>query len=457
MVTRTKTDKAGSVSVRKQGVLKLLFTNEGLVTPPTEIAILGDLDIGRSQSGPAQFSLQDDKLLSAKHAQVRVEGDAYLLLDRASKNGTFLNGTRLQPQRAHLLTEGDIIRAGGCLFIFRMESGSVEDADETCAPLHDRLLGYSTAICRLRAQLQRAAASREPVLLIGDSGTGKELSAQALHQLSKRTGPFLAVNATTINVPLAESTLFGNTGHAFTNAKAQPGYLRQASGGTLFLDEIGDIPMELQPKLLRVLEEGTVLPVGAVHPEKVDVRYIFATNRDLALCARTGSFRRDLYMRISTLEIRLPTLHERREDLLYLLFQFLGGQHKLSCHLCELLLLYPFPGNIRELGAFAKRLFVMDHRREHDVDDVLTLLPSELRQMLAGLHRTPIQPGRAAQTPVADQPEPSAAVIEEALRATDGRVNQAAARLQMPARTFRRWLDRLKIRHGDFRKRDGDV
>jgi two-component system NtrC family response regulator len=202
-----------------------------------------------------------------------------------------------------------------------------------------------------------------PVLVSGESGTGKEVLAQFLHRHSLRAKqPFGAVNCAAMSSGLVESELFGHRRGAFTGALSdRPGRIRQADGGTLFLDEIGDMPLELQARLLRVLQEKTVCPVGGDVEIPVDFRLICATHRDLAVEVRAGRFREDLYYRLRVLELRLPPLRDRPMDIAFLLGRFLtplvgsGEAIKAVETLPSIVLRHPFPGNVRELRNLAER------------------------------------------------------------------------------------------------------
>ncbi|MBM3117003.1 sigma-54 interaction domain-containing protein [Jeongeupia naejangsanensis] len=210
----------------------------------------------------------------------------------------------------------------------------------------------------LLQQLERIAPSTMPVLVIGETGTGKELIARHIHQLSGRKGPFVAVNCGAISEQLAESELFGHEAGAFTGAVARrEGWFEAAHHGTLFLDEIGDLPLPLQVKLLRVLQEGEVVRVGARKPIPVDVRLLAATNVDLGDAVAAGHFRLDLLYRLNIAQLQLPPLRERRGDILPLVDYFIGrysqrlqlAQPQLSDDAAQALLGYAWPGNIREL------------------------------------------------------------------------------------------------------------
>ena len=222
----------------------------------------------------------------------------------------------------------------------------------------DHIVGGSPQTVRLREELTMIADSTASVLLTGESGTGKELAARMIHALSpRRKRPFVALNCAAIPANLMEAELFGHERGAFTGAtKRREGRLKAADGGTLLLDEIGELPLELQPKLLRALQEGSFEPVGSNTPVHVDVRLVSATNRDLRADVEEGRFRQDLYYRIRVFDVRIPPLRERRGDLPLLVTQFLAeftpaGEKPpaLSPEAWATLEHYAFPGNVREL------------------------------------------------------------------------------------------------------------
>ena len=241
------------------------------------------------------------------------------------------------------------------------------------------MLVVSAAMTRLMNQVRRVATSDLPVLLHGESGTGKELVARELHRLSERSsGPFVAVNCAAIPAELLEAELFGHTRGAFTGAnRAREGRFRAAEGGTLLLDEIGDLPIELQPKLLRVLQERAVEPVGAERPIPVDVRIIAATHRELQAQVREGVFREDLYYRLAVLPLRVPPLRERREAIVPLFELFMTAQAAasgrtlaLSPGAAEELRHRPWPGNVRQLDNVARRVALLAAGPTVELDDL---------------------------------------------------------------------------------------
>jgi DNA-binding NtrC family response regulator len=213
----------------------------------------------------------------------------------------------------------------------------------------------SAAMCRVVETAAVVAPSSAPVLILGESGTGKEVIAQLIHRWSPRAnGPMVAANCAGLAESLIESELFGHTKGAFTGADAtRQGFFRAADKGTLFLDEIGDLPLQLQPKLLRALETGQITPLGSDRAVEVDARLVAATNRDLAEAVRQGRFRDDLYYRINVVELIVPPLRERSEDILPMARQFAsecaGAPVRLSPQAVQSLLAYTWPGNVREL------------------------------------------------------------------------------------------------------------
>ncbi len=247
---------------------------------------------------------------------------------------------------------------------------------QLCADLNRELaedndmVGASPAMREVAAQLERAAAHPDTAVLIhGESGTGKELAARRIHNLSARaSGRFIAVNCAAIPRDMFESEFFGHAKGAFTDARDnRAGLFRSADGGTLFLDEVGEVPLDSQAKLLRVLEDGSLRPVGADAEVKVNVRVLCATNRDLSAQVRSGAFRRDLYYRLAVIEIPLPPLRERPEDIVELVDLFTtrfclrsgAAPRLLSRGLIDRLKSYAFPGNVRELKNLVERISIL--------------------------------------------------------------------------------------------------
>ena len=214
------------------------------------------------------------------------------------------------------------------------------------------LLGQSPRVTQIRSQLERLGPSRTPVLIQGESGTGKEVAARELFDAAPR-GQFVPIDCGSLVGPLMESELFGHTRGAFTGAgEAKRGLIELASGGTAFFDEVGDLPLELQVKLLRVLQEREFRPVGSLQRVQVDIRIVAATHRDLAREVAAGRFREDLFHRLNVVRLTLPPLRERREDIPLLIGHFLsavGRPYTLDSESTDAIMAYDWPGNIREL------------------------------------------------------------------------------------------------------------
>jgi DNA-binding NtrC family response regulator len=251
-------------------------------------------------------------------------------------------------------------------------------APDAAAPL---LIGTSAAIEEVRRAVQTAAGSSAPVLIEGETGTGKEVVARSVHAFGARSErPFVPVNCAAIPESLAESELFGHARGAFTGAvQDRPGALQLADGGTLFLDELEDLPLALQAKLLRVVQDGEVRPVGSATAQQVDVRLLGASNRDLCALVESGRFRSDLFYRLRVLTLRLPPLRERRDDVLVLAEHFVrrfNAREGSSFHLpppprCKALLEHPWPGNVRELENTLESLLIRARAAKRELGDLL--------------------------------------------------------------------------------------
>jgi transcriptional regulator with GAF, ATPase, and Fis domain len=305
--------------------------------------VLGDplVTIGR-EGGGATFALPD-RHASREHAAVSGEGGAWTIEDRGSHNGTFVDGMRVE--RAPL-RPGAVVRIGGCVLVYLERDHAIDDD-----PAAERLLGPSHAMRVVRREARLVAREQTPVLVTGETGCGKELVAAEIHRLSGRAGKLVPVNCAAVAPMLAESELFGHVAGAFTGAtRAAEGLFAAAHGGTLFLDEIGELPLDLQPKLLRALAVGEVRSVGAVSAQTYDVRIVAATNRDLDAEVLAGRFRGDLLARLAAWRIHVPPLRDRPDDILPLAKLFLrGNASKFSADAAEALLLHRWPYNVREL------------------------------------------------------------------------------------------------------------
>jgi len=302
-----------------------------------------------------------DAAVSRLHCELRVEPAGVRVVDTGSTNGTRVDGLDVVEAR---LRNSARVELGTTTLAVEIHG---EPLEITLAPRErfGRMLGVSPAMRGVFQLMATVAPTNATVLFQGETGTGKELAAQAIHESSRRAeGPFVAVDCGAIAEHLIESELFGHLRGAFTGATGdRRGLFEEASGGTLFLDEIGELPLSLQPKLLRVLEEREVRPVGSNTPRPVDVRVIAATNRPLASAVNAGAFREDLYYRLAVFEIVLPPLRERREDLDFLAEHFAANITGKPGHLGPELLASirsrSWPGNVRELRNFIERSAIL--------------------------------------------------------------------------------------------------
>ena len=382
----------------------------------------------RSAAVPTLRVLLADPWMSSRHFELWREGDRFQLRDAGSKNGTLLNGVRTP---AAVLADGDVIEAGGTCFVFRDRELAPGGLSEALAPPAGpggvRSLNFNLA--HRLAGLSRVARTDLPILLSGETGTGKEVIARAVHAESGRRGQFIAVNCAALPATLIASELFGVKKGAYSGASEdRPGLLRAADGGTLLLDEIADLPEALQTVLLRVLQEREVIPVGDTRTIKVDVRVIAASHADLRARVADGKFRQDLLARLAGFELQLPPLRERREDLGWLIADLLGrvaqapaAGWKLERPAARALLSYGWPLNVREL-----------------------------EQALRGLRSKP------AETEEPPRPAMSQARMRALWSEHDGNVSAVARALGTSRSQVRRLLKRFGMAPGEAEPGDDD-
>ncbi len=325
------------------------------------------------------------------------------------------------------------------------------------------IIGTSPALLKALGELERVSEATASVLLLGESGTGKELFARAVHLSSKRRDqPFIKVNCAAIPDTLFESELFGYERGAFTGAQsARAGWFEQADRGTIFLDEIGEMPLAMQTKLLRTLQEGTVIRLGGKREINVAVRVVAATNRDLEQDVQRGIFRRDLFYRLNVIPIRLPCLRERPQDIRALALHFLNRANQnnqrnvsLSPEALTLLEQHPWPGNIRELGNVIERLVLLTDSVMVSRKELQRYLPADSQGVLLGTPTTPMPTATSHGLPTLQavvrdyQPvqSHSAAQLQQALRAHGGNQSRAAQAMGLTARQFGYRLQKLSPR-----------
>jgi DNA-binding NtrC family response regulator len=362
----------------------------------------------------------DDPTISARHVSVTGDPAGVVVEDLGSKNGVFVAGARVQ--RA-------VLPGGHAALSIGRSQVSIEEATAPVAPpatpLLPGLIGDSAPMRRLAADVQRVAALDAPVLLLGESGTGKDVVARAIHSLSQRRGRYVPLNAGALGEALADSELFGHCRGAFTGAvQARSGAFEQADRGTLFLDEVADLAPSIQVKLLRTVEDGEVRPLGGAGPIKVRTRLVAATWAPLEQRILAGTFRADLYHRISTFVIRVPPLRQRRSDIPALARALLAarrdelGERRLSAGALAQLGTYDFPGNVRELFSIVYRAAALCEHRELSATDIEAALPSALPRQ-AERHRIDAR---------------------QLLDVHGGNVSAAARSARVARSTFRSWL-----------------
>ncbi|MEZ4403809.1 MAG: sigma 54-interacting transcriptional regulator [Kofleriaceae bacterium] len=309
-----------------------------------------------------------DAAVSRFHCELTATPTGLYVRDLGSTNGTFIDGLRVE---AAYLRSGARLQLGAT--VIGVDDATVAEAEALpSAEQFGRVLGGSPAMRRVFSVIERVARTDATVLLEGETGTGKTLIAQMMHEHSDRAAaPFIVVDGSAIPPALIESELFGHEKGAFTGAHAaRPGAFEAARGGTVFLDEIGELPLDMQPKLLRALEERVIKRVGANEPVHLDLRLIAATNRDLRQEVNRSSFRADLYYRLNTVRVKVPALRERPEDIPLLVStfyrQFAGAGEAPPAALLLELCRRPWPGNVRELRSAVERAVVLGDAEPDD-------------------------------------------------------------------------------------------
>ncbi|MFO0758764.1 MAG: sigma 54-interacting transcriptional regulator [Byssovorax sp.] len=388
--------------------------------------------------------------------------DTAWLQDHGSSNGVFVNGQKVD---GAAIRPGDVIRLGDSLLV--VGRGALRP-DDDIAELG--VLGRSSSVRELRALVKKVAPSALPALIEGPTGTGKELIAQALHNESGRKGRFVALNCAALPSTLVESMFFGHRKGAFTGATSdQDGAFVQAHGGTLFLDEVGDLGLDTQPKLLRVLETGEVFPIGATQPIAVDVRLVAATHVPFDQALVQETFRRDLYTRLAGVVLRTPALSARREDILLLFRAFLGegNERPMSADFAQALLLNAWPGNVRELKKLAERLLVLhgdaarwelgmldeEMRRPSSSPPAaqpgVVLTPATALPSATLPTTTPLDPSPPAERDLGPPPREDLVAL---LERCDGNVSRVAELVGRNRKQIYRWMDQLAVERGTGRR-----
>ncbi|CAN5394606.1 sigma-54 dependent transcriptional regulator [soil metagenome] len=333
------------------------------------------------------------------------------------------------------------------------------------ADAQEELIGDSPEISAARELIRKVAPADSAVLISGESGTGKELAARAIHRLSRRTGkPFVAINCASIPENLIESELFGHERGAFTGAnEARAGLIESAQGGTLFLDEIGELPINLQAKLLRVLQEREITRVGSVTNIPVDIRVVAATNRRLENAVQSAEFRQDLFYRLNVLAVRMPALRHRPVDIPILATHFLrefaaaAGKPDVRWEesAIEALKKMQWPGNVRELRNFVERLVVLTDCAAIGIKEIRESVSTEsaiIRAAVAAPTPSPVKPPPATIPDFREARDRfESDYLRAVLKASDGNVSEAAKRAGMSRRNFYEKIEKLKIDLDQFK------
>lgn len=392
-----------------------------------------------------------DPWMSVRHAVFRCSAGAATVSDLGSRNGTYVDGHRIRER--HPLSDGARIEIGRSLFVYRRVTAEL--AASLLEPDHSGTrLGSAPTYCPdlafLVRQVARLADSKQAILVLAETGAGKELLAQEIHRASRRPGRLIAVDCGAIPDSLFESTLFGHTRGAFTGAEARTGEVQAADRGTIFLDELANLSSANQAKLLRVIETSRLTPLGAGEGTLVDVRWVGATNEDLA--AQPDRFRADLYHRVAGFVARIPPLRRRREDLGVLVAHALREAQvpraSIQPAAARTLFAHPFPGNVRQLRSWVKTAALLAGDGPMRIDHFPNLVQELTVPQLA-----PTPPAGAAVESPLSKGRPNAEVIRTALATTKGNVVRAAKLLGTHPRQLYRWLDLLEVSLDDFRER----
>lgn len=444
--------------------LVLLYAADYAALPAAYVLSGEEVIVGRDPAAGLHIAAT---AVSRHHARIRKEGDRFVLTDLGGRNGTLVNGRFVKEARLRHLDE---LRFGNSIFKFverNAEQHAAHRIDGAASdPATGRMrpgLGVGRIVGGLQMrqiaeELRRVAKGDLAVLLLGETGTGKEVFAAQVHDWSGRKGAFQAVNCAAIPATLAEAELFGHRRGAFSGATHdRPGLVRAAHGGTLFLDEIGELPLEAQAKLLRVIQSREVTPVGAEQPERVDVRFVCATHRDLGQMQADERFRRDLFARLNEVSVTLPPLRARKEDI-FALCTALAARHgwpdiEVTFAAMVGLLHHDWPYNVRELEALIKRWAaaaatpVLDENAWSD----------EIARRMKSYGAPVEEPGSAAApdvpgaAPLARGAVPSEAELRELLTQERGNVASVARLLGRDRTQIRRWMKRFGIEPDGYR------
>jgi DNA-binding NtrC family response regulator len=440
--------------VDPQGLRVMVFDLVVVEGPDRGARVHVEGGLARVGSAPGNHLALADATVSRVHCELRARPDAVIVKDCGSTNGTIVEGVRL---REGEVKAGTAVRVGNS--VFRIEAA----AGASFLPVSDstsfgELVGASLEMRRVYAVLERIAPISATLLIEGETGTGKDVAARSLHAASRRAdGPFVPVDCGAIPEKLVESELFGHLRGSFSGAvNDRKGVFEEAHGGTLFLDEIGEMPLAIQPKLLRAIETRSIRRVGANAERPVDVRIIAATNRSLASAANAGTFREDLYYRLAVVDVKLPPLRARGDDIALLAqhfySRFAGPDAALPPAFLAMLSTRTWPGNVRELRNFIERSvslgFVGEPSHESPAQTAAKALPGAALEKIVPLD-LPLKDARQAWTESFES-----IYVRAMLERTHGNVTRAAELAGVNRRFMQRVMARLGLRGGEAEDED---
>ena len=388
----------------------------------------------------------DDPKVSRRHCEIRQSEEGVVIRDLGSKNGTFAGDVEI---REAVLAPGTRVNVGGCQ-ITVVSAGEPESIPISSESRFGEATGGSIVMRELFARLRRVAPTDATVLLLGESGTGKELLARGIHEHSlRRNRPFVVLDCGAVEKNLLADELFGHERGAFTGAdRARHGLLAEVNGGTLFVDEVGELPLDVQAKLLRAVEDRTFQPLGSSARRGFDARIVAATHRNLRARVKTGEFREDLYYRLAEVEARVPPLRERRDDIPLLLRRMLEQKlgpaaPRIGSEVLGMLLAHDWPGNVRELRNVARRLALFP--------DEAPVQASEPAPALAALSGARLNLGMLLDLPLQEARKTVIArfereYIEMVLERTAGNVTSAAKQMAISRQRLYELLDQHGLR-----------
>lgn len=424
--TKNIQDQSSDKAPQNKGFLTRSLNGRKQVIEVDEFLTMG-------RSAQAHLCLEDE-FISQRHARIERKGGIFFIRDLNSRNGTALNGVQICEA---ILRDGDEILLGKTLLSFHFERGAEKENLVTAS---------KNPAWRMQLEkLPSIAESGLPVLILGESGTGKELITQFIHRKSLRSqGPLICVNCSALGDSLIESELFGHVRGSFTGATHdRKGAFESARGGTLFLDEIGDLPLSLQPKLLRAIENQEIRPVGSDKTIKTNVRIVAATHQNLKAKVQSGQFRADLYFRLHIAQIQPPPLRNRMEDFESLAYYFCKKERvRLSFEAIQKLKSHSWPGNIRELKnciSRARALFKSEEIKAEHVQELIDYLPPVSLTQILENHPQSIR-------------EMEKKLIVESLIRNQGNQRKTAHELGIPKSTLHDRVKSYEIDLEDFKR-----